>query len=75
MRTIGSEALAAKLAKHGDMTKFADKFGVLPNIVSRWASGQRTPRMATLVRLKEELGIPVESWGVPAAEPESKGAA
>jgi transcriptional regulator with XRE-family HTH domain len=71
MRTIGSEALAAKLAKHGDMTKFAEKLGVLPNIVSRWASGQRVPRMPMLIRLRDEAQIPVEAWGIPAAEPAS----
>lgn len=65
MKTAGSEALAAKVAKHGEMTKLADELGVLPNMVSRWASGDRTPRMPMLARLEKELEIPVRAWGEP----------
>lgn len=63
MKTAGSEALAAHVSKHGQMTELAKELGVLPNVVSRWASGQRTPRMPMLVRFEELFGIPVRAWG------------
>lgn len=70
MKTAGSVALSHAVAGHGDMTKLAARLGVLPNMVSRWASGERTPRMAMLIRLERELAIAVRSWGEPApAEP------
>lgn len=37
----------------------ANRLGVLPSVVSRWESGQRTPEMGTLTRLADLYDIGV----------------
>ncbi len=31
-------------------------------LVSRWLSGERTPGLALAIKLRDRLGIPVDSW-------------
>lgn len=66
MRTKASDELAKKLTEHGAMSRLAERLGVNPSMVSRWASGERSPRMTTLALIERETGISPGHWVIPA---------
>lgn len=46
-------------SKNISQQKLADKIGVGQQAVSKWANGQRTPSVDTMVKIADALGI---SW-------------
>jgi len=61
-QTLGAELLRQKMLARGDAAKLARALEINTGTVSMWTSGRRTPRVATLVALRDMLGIPIEAW-------------
>lgn len=60
--SAGSRALDAALNEHGSRKDLAEKLGRGQELVSRWASGWRTPVPPDRKRLEAEFGIPWDAW-------------
>lgn len=64
----GSELLSAYLAaKDCSQENLAEQLGVHQSTLSRWASGKQKPTLPWLLKLRDVLGISVDSWGESAA--------
>lgn len=59
----GAVALQQALKqRRWSQNELARCLGIASGAVSRWASGQRVPDLASAVLLQKELGISVELW-------------
>ena len=71
----GAAELTKQLAKRGDQLNLARKLGTSAGVVSRWASGERTPTARFRVALATILLIPLDAWELPVPEQPTEGAA
>lgn len=63
--TAGAVALREELSRRGlSQNKLAADLGQSSGIVSRWCNGLRQPPLAMILRMRDLLGIPVDSWAV-----------
>lgn len=58
----GAQLLRQKLIAHGDRAKLAQAFGVKPDLVSRWLSGERVPNPLHRRRFNDEYSIDWRLW-------------
>lgn len=72
----GPELLSAYLAGEGrTQQSVAQQLGINQSTLSRWASGKQRPDVDGALRLRDELGIPVEAWATYYEAPAVAGAA
>lgn len=55
--TNKSPIAAARIAKGWTQRQLADALGVGQSIIARWETGGRTPKMQTLQRIADALGV------------------
>lgn len=63
----GSRAFASAVKKGGGYRRMMDRLGCSIVSVHHWISGKRRPSADNLLRMKTELGIPIDWWFEPAA--------
>lgn len=56
-RTNDSPIAAARIDKGMTQKQLADALGVGQSIIARWETGGRVPKMQTLQRIAEALGV------------------
>jgi transcriptional regulator with XRE-family HTH domain len=59
----GSALLAAYVAAEGlTQQEAAQRLGIHQSTLSRWVCGKQRPDIDQVLRLRDEIGIPVEAW-------------
>lgn len=58
----GAKSLGDYFASNAGVSKtaLANALGISPSMVTRYISGERTPRLALAVRISDLTGVPVE---------------
>lgn len=60
MDTVGARIKEARLAKNMTQAELAEQLGVTYQNIGQWENGKRTPRLETLEKIAEALGISME---------------
>lgn len=58
----GSRLLTEAIAKFGSVTRASRATGLTTGTLVLWKFGDRTPDLASAIRLRDEFGVPVDAW-------------
>lgn len=75
MISKASRTFAELCKPHGRMQEVARELGAQQSLVSRWASGDRTPSAPWRVKIKARYGIDFPDWDEAAPEMPADGSA
>lgn len=48
--------------KFGEKSDLAKRYGVSRQAVLKWATGENRPSFDNIIRIRNDYGVPVESW-------------
>lgn len=57
--SFGKNLQIARMKKGMSQKELAERAGVFPSVISRYENGNRSPRVATAVKLAEALDVPL----------------